>query len=366
MLVGIPKELATGENRVALTPATVKKLAALKIRVAIESGAGDKANFPDEQYVAAGATLCATSQDLYLRCDTICHVNGVEAQRYPYRSGMRYVGLSAPTVKASYFSDLAERGITGFALEKIPRISRAQSMDVLSSQANLAGYKAVLLGVNELHRCVPMFITAAGTIQPAKVLVIGAGVAGLQAIATAKRLGAVTHGFDVRSIVREQIESLGAKFVDLKIEARAEGHGGYAKELAVDDALQLQKRLGEFAANMDLIICTAQIPGKAAPLLLNADALAAMKPGSIIVDLAAASGGNTAATKPDLRVEIGGVSILGPTNVPSLLASDASQLFSNNLFSFLSLLMKAGSSQIDFSDEIINAACFCHDGKLRN
>jgi len=290
---------------------------------------------------------------------------GIESELALLRPNMTFIGLSSSTAQRGHFEALAKTGATSFALEKLPRSSRAQSMDVLSSQANLAGYKAVLLGVNELNRVMPMFITAAGTVQPAKILVLGAGVAGLQAIATAKRLGGVVYGFDVRSVVREQVESLGAKFVDLKLDTQAEGQGGYAKELALDAVSLLQKRLGDFAASMDLIISTAQIPGKKAPILLTQEALLGMKKGSVIIDLAASTGGNTAATVLDQKVNVGGVSILGASNIPSLLAADASQLFSNNVYAFINLLVKDSALQLDFSDEIINASCVCHNGELR-
>lgn len=367
MLIGIARELVIGENRVALVPLTIKKLNALKIEVLVERGAGEKAGFCDENYLKAGAELCDSATELADRCDLVARINllATPDDLQLLRPGMTYVGLSSPLVQRSSLESLAALKVTGFGLEKLPRSSRAQSMDVLSSQANLAGYKAVLMGVNELNRVVPMFITAAGTVQPAKVLVMGAGVAGLQAIATAKRLGAVVYGFDVRSAVREQIESLGAKFVEIKLETQAEGQGGYAKELGADTASLLQKKLGEFAAGMDLIVSTAQIPGKKAPILLTNEALKSMKKGAIIIDLAAPTGGNTEATRIDERVQIGGVTILGPSNVPSLLAADASQLFSNNLFSFISLLIKDGAWHVDFSDDIINAACFCHNGELR-
>lgn len=369
MLIAIPKELVPGEHRVALLPQSLKKFVHLKIKVLVESGAGLKAGFSDADYQAAGAEICVDAQTIAQKADIICRVNALApttfVQELNYlRAGMMYIGLSSPNAALSNFAGLAQKSVTGFALERLPRISRAQSMDVLSSQANLAGYKAALLGVNELAHVVPMLITAAGTIQPAKVLVLGAGVAGLQAIATAKRLGAVVYGFDVRSAVREQIESLGAKFVDIKIDAQAEAQGGYAKELGDDAQIHLQKKLGEFAANMDLIICTAQIPGKKAPLLITHQSIAAMKKGAVIVDLAAATGGNTAATIADEKVQKNGVSIFGPSNVPSLVAADASLLFAHNLIAFLGLMIKDGQVSLDFSDEIIKATCFCHKGEL--
>jgi len=262
--------------------------------------------------------------------------------------------------------DIAETKVTSFAMEMIPRISRAQAIDALSSQANLAGYKAVILGANKLKRILPMLMTAAGTISPAKVLILGVGVAGLQAIATAKRLGAVVYGYDIREAVREQVESLGGKFVKIKIEESGEGHGGYAKSLSIENQTLQRKRLGEFASGMDIIIATAQIPGRKAPRLLDLDAIKTMRSGSVVIDLAADSGGNIEGSKPDEDIDINGVTILGPTNLPSMLPYNASSMYAQNIASFLDIILKEGKLVIDFEDEIVKESCITHNGKIVN
>ena len=366
MRIGIPAEIYPGETRVAATPETVKKLSAGgRHTIMVEAGAGVNASIPDTEFVTAGATLgCAA--DVYNQSDIILKVRGPEPAELPMlRRGTILVGLLSPHLGVEA---LAQAGATAFAMELLPRISRAQAMDVLSSQGNIAGYKAVILAANEYGRFMPMLMTAAGTVKAARVLVLGAGVAGLQAIATAKRLGAVIEAFDVRPAVKEQVESLGAKFVEVALseeeQRSAETSGGYAREMS-DDYKQRQAALiAERAKAADIVITTALIPGRPAPLLISDDTLRGMKPGSVVVDLAVKQGGNCAGSDADLVTVRHGVKILAPSSLPSSVAADASALYARNLLNFINLLTdpKTGELKLDRSDEIIAGTLVCIDG----
>jgi NAD(P) transhydrogenase subunit alpha len=350
--VGVLVERASGERRVALIPADIKKLIS-KVTFVIESGAGREAGFDDNTYVDAGARIANPRESLG-SCDVVVKVRPPGVDEMP-RAGRILVSLGGhdPNVGES----LRKRSVIHLALERIPRTTRAQAMDVLSSQASIAGYASVLEGARALGILLPMLITAAGTIKPAKMIALGAGVAGLQAIATARRLGAVVHGFDVRAAAREQVEGLGAKFVSVDASIGAgEGAGGYAREQSSDQQAQLRRALSAHLATMQLVITTAQIPGHAAPLLIDRETLGMMKPGSVIVDLAAETGGNCEVTRPDETVTVNGVRIMGPTNLPSLVASDASRLFSGNIRSLLAYLLEGSSRMhLDASDPISGA-----------
>ena len=371
MRIGIPRETAAGETRVAATPETVKKLSAGgRHTVIVESGAGERASIPDPEFVSAGATLgCAA--DVYSQSDVILKVRRPEPSELPLlKQGSILIGLLTPHLGVE---TLAKAGVTAFAMELLPRISRAQAMDVLSSQGNIAGYKAVVLAATEYGRFMPMLMTAAGTVKAARVLILGAGVAGLQAIATAKRLGAVIEAFDVRPAVKEQVESLGAKFVEVPLtdeeKHTAETSGGYAREMS-DDYKQRQAALiAERAKAADIVITTALIPGRQAPLLVTDETLRAMKPGSVVVDLAVKQGGNCAGSEADCTTIRHGVKILAPSSLPSTVAADASALYARNLLNFVNLLTdpKTGELKLDRSDEIIAGTLVCTDGAtIRN
>ena len=366
MRIGIPAEIYPGETRVAATPETVKKLAGGGHHtVVVQSGAGARASMSDADYQAAGATIAAGAADAYAS-DIVLKVRGPETSELPLvRRGSILIGLLSPHEGVS---PLAGTGVTAFAMELLPRITRAQTMDVLSSQANIAGYKAVIVAAYEYGRFMPMLMTAAGTVKAARVLILGAGVAGLQAIATAKRLGAVIEAFDVRPTVKEQVESLGAKFVEVPLTDEekkiAEGSGGYAREMS-DDYKQRQAALiAERAKAADIVITTALIPGRPAPLLITEDTLKGMKAGSVIVDLAVRQGGNCALTELDRVVVKHGVTIVGPSSLPSTMPTDASALYARNLLHFFNNLVdpKTGELKMDKSDEIIAATLVCTDG----
>lgn len=353
MKVGVPRETTAGERRVALVPETVKRLVGGGFEVAIERGAGDAASFPDRDYEQAGATLV---DDPY-PADAVVKVqspSATEAQRM--REGQILIGFLQPLTDRAGIDRLSESGVIAFAMESIPRISRAQSMDALSSQATVSGYKAAILAADRLPKFFPMLMTAAGTVAPAKVLVLGAGVAGLQAIATSRRLGAVVSGFDVRPIVREQVESLGATFLDLGVTGE-ETAGGYAQELTEEEQQQQQEALEERLPEFDAVITTALVPGRPAPKLIPASAVAAMRPGSVIVDLAAEAGGNCELTEPGEAVVRDGVTILGYTNLPSTMPFHASQLYSRNVLALLQHLAPDGQLALDWEDEITSSAC---------
>jgi NAD(P) transhydrogenase subunit alpha len=367
MRIGIPAEVYPGETRVAATPETVKKLAAGgRHTITVQSGAGDAAFFPDAGYQAAGARLSCSPAELYGESDLVLKVRRPEPAELPLlRRGSVLVGLLTPHEGVD---TLAQTGVTAFAMELLPRISRAQSMDVLSSQGNIAGYKAVLVAVYEYGRFVPMLMTAAGTVKAARVLVLGAGVAGLQAIATAKRLGAVVEAFDVRPAVKEQVESLGAKFVEVPLsdEERkaAETSGGYAREMS-DDYKQRQAALiAERSRAADIVITTALIPGRPAPRLVSEETLKGMKPGSVVVDLAIKQGGNCAVTEADRVVVRHGVKLVAPSSLPATMPGDSSALYARNLLHFVNLLIDpaSGDLKVNRSDEIVAATLVCTDG----
>ncbi len=349
MRVGVARETAPGERRVALVPETVGKLSAAGFEVVVEPGAGQAASFPDDTYAAAGAALGSP-----WKADAIASVRRPDAALL--REGQILIGFLDPLADPDGVAQLASRGVIAFAMESVPRITRAQPMDALSSQATVGGYKGALLAAEHLPRFFPMLMTAAGTVPPAKVLVIGAGVAGLQAIATARRLGAVVTGFDVRPVVREQIESLGANWLDLGVTG-AEAEGGYARELTPEEMRAQQRALEERISDFDVVITTAAVPGRAAPQIIPASAVAAMRAGSVIVDLASDTGGNCELTQPGDVIESGGVAIVGTTNLPSTMPYHASTLYSRNVQALLLHLAPGGELSLDWSDEITSGAC---------
>ena len=365
MRLGVPKEAAPGERRVALTPDVAGALAAKELEVLIEAGAGEAAGHLDTAYEEAGASIgtdeAAWAADIVLRVATPTPADIARA-----RAGAVVIGFLAPLSSGKTTRALAEHKLTSFAVESIPRITRAQSMDALSSQANVAGYAAALLASREAGRFFPMMTTAAGTVKPARVLVLGAGVAGLQAIATAKRLGAVVSGFDIRRAAWEQIASLGGRPLELDFIPDAETEGGYARPLTDEENQQVRDALDESAARQDVIITTAQIPGRAAPILITKAGVENMAAGSLIVDLAGDSGGNCELTQAGETVVHGGVKIVAPTNLASDMAADASQLYAKNLENLLELLVVEGELSLDFEDEIVAAACITHDGEIRD
>ncbi len=357
MRVGIPRETTEGERRVALVPETVGKLAAGGFELVVEQDAGADASFPDEAYAAAGATV-GDPWD----ADGVVKVRKPSAGEVErLRSGQLLIGFLEPLSDQAGVEALGARGVTAFALESVPRITRAQPMDALSSQATVGGYKAALLAAEQLPRFFPMLMTAAGTVPPAKVLVIGAGVAGLQAIATARRLGAVTTGFDVRPAVREQIESLGANWLDLGV-GGAEAEGGYARELTPEEMEAQQQALEQRIGDFDVVITTAAVPGRPAPKIIPASAVEAMRPGSVIVDLAAETGGNCELTEPGEIVARAGVTLVGLTNLASTMPYHASTLYSRNVQALLLHLAPEGELALDWSDEITNGACVAGKG----
>jgi NAD(P) transhydrogenase subunit alpha len=353
MKVGVPRETAAGERRIALVPETVKRLTGGGFEIAVERGAGTAASFPDRAFEEAGATLV---DDPYA-AETVVKVLAPSADETArLRDGQILIGFLQPLTDREGIERLSERGVLAFAMESIPRISRAQSMDALSSQATVSGYKAALLAADRLPKFFPMLMTAAGTVAPAKVLVLGAGVAGLQAIATSRRLGAVVSGFDVRPIVREQVESLGATFLDLGVSGE-ETEGGYARELGEEEQRRQQEALEARLPDFDVVITTALVPGRPAPRLIPASAVAAMRPGSVIVDLAAEAGGNCELTEPGEAVVRDDVTIVGYTNLPSTMPFHASQLYSRNVLALLQHLAPEGELALDWEDEITSSAC---------
>ena len=357
MKVAVPKETAAGERRVALVPETVEKLTAQGFEIAIEAGAGAEASFPDREYEAAGATIVSSREELFRTAEGVVKVQKPspdEVELLP--QGSILIAFLEPLTDVAGVERLARRGVVGFALESVPRITRAQPMDALSSQATVAGYKAALLAAERLPRFFPMLMTAAGTVAPAKVLVLGAGVAGLQAIATARRLGAVVSAFDVRPAVREQVESLGASFLDLGVIGE-ETAGGYARELTEEDERRQQEELERRVPEFDAVITTALIPGRPAPKLIPESAVAGMREGSVIIDLAAEAGGNTQLTVPGEEVVREGVTIVGLTNLASTVPVHASQLYARNVQSLLTHLAPGGRLALDWDDEITSGAC---------
>jgi NAD(P) transhydrogenase subunit alpha len=364
MRVGVPSQAAAGETRVALTPDVARRLATRKLEVLVESGAGAGAHVPDAVFQEAGARV-GSAEDAW-SSEIVALVRAPTAEEIARLSrGSVVIGFLNPLVDSDTARALASAGATSFAMEAIPRITRAQSMDALSSQATVAGYRAVLLAAGGLDRFFPMLTTAAGTIKPATVLVLGAGVAGLQAIATARRLGAVVTGYDVREAVREQVESLGARFLQLELEADAEGAGGYAKELGEEQQRRQQQAMAEAIGRFDVVIATAAVPGRRAPLLVTAAAVEGMKPGSVIVDLAAATGGNCELTEPGQTVERHDVKIVGPLDLAGEMPDHASQLYARNVQSLLELLVtEEGELNLNWEDEILAGACITRDGEI--
>ena len=361
--IGVPKEVREGEHRVALVPDIVNRLAKQDIQVSLETGAGALAGYTDDYY--ANAEIAASSAEILGKSDICLTVNPATSEQIEQlREGSILIGYLNPHSDLERFNKLKAKKISAFSMELIPRISRAQAMDALSSQASIAGYKAVLLASNLLGKFFPMLTTAAGTIRPSKVLVIGAGVAGLQAIATARRLGAIVEGYDVRAAVKEQVESLGAKFVDIEI--KAEGDGGYARELTDEERQQQQAILAKHVAAADVVVSTAAIPGRPSPLIINTQMVEGMRGGSVIVDLAAEGGGNCELTKIDETVLHNGVKIYGPANVPSMLGNHASELYAKNLLNFLELLIQDGAINIDLEDEILSASLITHGGEIHH
>ena len=371
MLVSVVKETFPGERRVALVPAVVPSLTKAGIHVVVEAGAGEAAGYPDAGYTEKGAKVTDDHEELF-RADVVVQVRSLGANLEPGRAdlehlseGQTLIGMCDPLGAAQAAQDLAGTGATVFAMELIPRISRAQSMDVLSSMATVAGYKAVLMAADHLPRMFPMMMTAAGTIKAAKVFVIGAGVAGLQAIASSRRLGGIVQAYDVRPAVKEQIESLGAKFVQMELETTgAEGAGGYAKAMGEEFYQRQRELMARVVAECDVCITTAAIPGKPSPLLVTAEAVRGMQPGSVIVDLAAERGGNCELTRADETLVAHGVTILGPTNLPATVPYHASQMYSKNLATFLLHLTEEGRLKLDLNDEITQGTLLAKGGEV--
>lgn len=374
MIIGVPVESYPDEKRVALVPALVSALVKKEFEILVEQGAGEKAGFTDAAFEEQGAHISTNRTQLFSSADVVLQVRGLGANPDAgfadlelLRSGQTVVGLFNPLGYPEAARELARKGVTAFALELIPRISRAQSMDVLSSMATIAGYKAVLLAAGALKKVFPMMITAAGTITPAKLLVIGAGVAGLQAIATSRRLGASVQAYDVRPAVKEQVESLGARFVELELETKeSETSGGYAKAMGDEFYRRQQELMLRVVSESDVVISTAAIPGKKAPILITQEMVRGMRLGSVIVDLAAEGGGNCELTRPGETVEVNGVTILGPLNLPSTVPNHASQMFAKNITAFLQNLVKNGDLNPDLEDQIIQDTLLTHEGEVVN
>lgn len=372
MIIGIPRETFPGERRVALIPAVVPSLIKTGMDILLETGGGEGAGFSDSAYQKEGAGIVPSRSEVFEKADVILQVRAAGANPeagHPDIAMMRreqtIIGFLDPLTAPEMVQEMATRGVTAFALELIPRISRAQGMDALSSMAMVAGYKAVLLAAERLPRMFPMLMTAAGTVSPARVFVIGAGVAGLQAIATARRLGAVVEGYDVRPTVRQEVESLGAKFVDLPLEAKeTEGAGGYAKELGEEFYRRQREMMRQALSRSDVVITTAAVPGKKAPILVTREMVAAMTRGSVIVDLAAERGGNCELTRPNETVVEHGVTILGPVNLPSTVPYHASQLYSKNITTFVMHIIKEGKINLNLDDPIIKETLIAHGGKV--
>lgn len=363
MKVGVPRERADGERRVALVPESVKKLVAQGVAVVVERGAGEGSFASDEQYQQAGATIGDAGEAL--AADIVVKVGKPTVQEIAkLRPGATLITTLQPLTNHDLVSALVSAKVTAISMDAIPRVTRAQSMDSLSSQSNIAGYKAVLNAAAALPKFFPMLTTAAGTVTPARVFVIGAGVAGLQAIATARRLGAVVEAFDTRPVVKEQVQSLGAKFIEIDLGQSGEGSGGYARELTPEEQAKQRELMAERIAAADVVITTALVPGRKAPVLITADVIRTMRPGSVIVDLAAEMGGNAELTKPGEIVEENGVRIDGTLNLPSTVSAHASQLYSRNVASLLALVLKDGQLNLDMNDEITKGAVITHEGEI--
>ena len=367
MKIAVAKEIEVGERRVTLIPEVVARLVKQGWEIWVEKGAGEGSFFSDDAYEAAGAKLISDTALLWREADVIVKV-GIpkEHEVNQLREGAALISFLNPLGKPELIQQLANRKVTAFSMELIPRTSRAQSMDALSSQASVAGYKAVLIAAAASPKFFPMLTTAAGTIKPAKVFVIGAGVAGLQAIATARRLGAMVEAFDIRPAVKEEVQSLGAKFVEVAIAEDTVAEGGYAKEISEAAKKQTQQVLTERIKQADVVITTAQVPGKKAPLLVTEEMIAQMNPGSVIVDLAAEQGGNCAGTEPGKDVVRQGVTIIGPINLPSSMPVHASQMYAKNVSTLLQYLVKDGQLQMNFDDDIVESTCVTHSGEICN
>ena len=361
--LGVPKEIEAGENRVALVPAVAERFIKMGVEVLVETGAGTGSHFPDEAY--QGATIVADAKTLYEQADLVLKMQPpTESEIGQMKEGTVVASMMLPHRYPERVAKLRDGKILAFAMELVPRISRAQSMDVLSSQAAVSGYKAALMAADRCDGFFPMLTTAAGTIRPAKVLVIGAGVAGLQAIATAKRLGAMVEGYDVRSATREQVESLGAKFVDTGVSA--EGSGGYARELTDEEKQQQQEVLEKHIAAADAVITTAAIPGRPSPRIIRREVVEQMKPGAVIIDLAAEGGGNCEVTQPGEQVIHNEVRVYGPLNVPSELPVHASEMYAKNLLNFFTPMITEGEFSPDWEDEVIAGTALTHDGEIKH
>ena len=366
MKVAIPKESAADERRVALVPDTAAKLIAASLEVSVESGAGAGAYFPDEVYERAGVKVVKGAPALLKDADAVLKVQAPAPNEIGLlKSGAVLISFLQPSTQADIVRALAKRGVTSFSLELLPRISRAQSMDALSSQASAAGYKAVLMAAGRLGKFFPMMMTAAGTVAPARVLVMGAGVAGLQAIATARRLGAVVSAYDVRPAVKEEVQSLGGTFIELALESQ-QGEGGYAREQSEEFLRKQRELIGEHVAKSDVVITTAAVPGRRAPLLVTGEMVKGMRPGSVIVDLASDTGGNVELTEAGKDIDVAGVTIIGTRNVPSTMPLATSQLLARNVANLLLHLVKDGAITLDFEDEITKGSCVTHGGEIVN
>ena len=364
MLIAVPKETAPGERRVGLIPDIAARLIKAGHTIRIERGAGTSAGFPDDAYTSAGASVLERPA-LYDGVDLVVRVGRpTDAELNELAPGTALVGILAPLGDPRYVEALAAHKLRALSMDTIPRITRAQSMDVLSSQSNIAGYKAVILAAEHLPKFFPMLTTAAGTIAPARVLILGAGVAGLQAIATARRLGAVVSGYDVRAVVKEQVQSLGASFLEFDLGGDAEGKGGYAKELTPEQAERQRQWMADHIGNSDVVIPTALVPGRKAPILITEDAVRKMRPGSVIVDVAADAGGNCAVTVPGEVAVVHGVTIVGTKNLPATMPLHASQLYSRNVLAFLDAIVKDGKLNLDRNDEIVRDTLLTENGEI--
>jgi NAD(P) transhydrogenase subunit alpha len=374
MIAGIVKETFPEERRVALTPHVLPQLAKAGVEVVLESGAGDAAGFPDAAFTEKGAKVVGSRAEVFQTADVLLQVRGYGAnperggEDLPLlREGQALIAAFEPLTAAEEVKAVADKGVTLFALELVPRITRAQSMDILSSMATIAGYKAVLLAADHLPKMFPMMMTAAGTVKPAKVFIIGAGVAGLQAIASAKRMGAQVEAYDLRPDVKEQVESLGGKFIEMELETGdSQDKGGYAKEMGEEFYRKQREMMTRVVAEQDVVISTAAVPGKKAPILITEDMVRGMMPGSVIVDLAAERGGNCELTKPGEIIKIHGVTIIGPVNIPATVPFHASQMYGKNVTTFLLNMVKEGKLELDTGDEVVEESMVARNGEITN
>ncbi|MFO8041430.1 MAG: Re/Si-specific NAD(P)(+) transhydrogenase subunit alpha [Sodalinema sp.] len=367
MKVAVAKEIEVGERRVALIPDIVARLAKKGLDISIEAGAGEGSFFPDSAYEAAGAKIVSDPSQIWQGNDVLLKVSPPSPEEVDRLSpDTTLISFLNPLANAELMQQIAQRGITALSMELIPRTSRAQSMDALSSQAGVAGYKAVLVAASALPKFFPMLTTAAGTIRPAKVFIVGAGVAGLQAIATSRRLGAVVEAFDIRPAVKEEVQSLGAKFVEVELEEDTVAKGGYAKEISEASKQKTQEAISNSVAQADVVITTAQVPGKKAPRIISDDMIARMRPGSVVVDLAAQQGGNCEGTEAGANVVRHGVTLIGPVNLPSSMPVHASQMYAKNISTFLDYLINDDQLNLDFEDDIPDTTCVTFKGEIRN